>query len=269
MRTRALPALLLLLALLSPAFAKDKYQKVEAVRLDRDGEKWAEKTLKKMSLEEKIGQMFMIWARAEFVNRRSPEYLRLREAMRRYHHGKELPIYITEAGIRGVLGSKLTYRTQAQFMTRLAIVLKGEGIRVFLPFYGIDYDHDGWWGFCFNLELDAKSPWSTRRISPKPSVNTLATCAGVLEGARPIRRVTSLGENVWAYVFDRQGAAILAIWSASGQKQVSIPLDKNETIEVIDIVGHSSRLVPRNRSLELLVDGSPRYLLGVTPGSLH
>lgn len=193
----------------------------------------------------------------------------IRGAMRRYHHGKELPIYITEAGIRGVLGSKLTYRTQAQFMTRLAIILKGEGIRVFLPFYGIDYDRDGWWGFCFNLEVDAKSPWSTRRISPKPSVNALATCAGVLEGAMPIRRVTSLGENVWAYLFDNQATAILAIWSASGHKQVSIPLDKNKTIEVIDIMGHSSRLVARNRSLELLVDGSPRYLLGVTPGGLH
>jgi hypothetical protein len=193
----------------------------------------------------------------------------IRQAMRRYHHGKELPIYITEAGIRGVLGSKLIYRTQAQFMTRLAIILKGEGIRVFLPFYGIDYDRDGWWGFCFNFEVDAKSPWSTRHISPKPAVNALATCAGVMEGATPIRRVTSLGENVWAYLFDRQGTAILTIWSASGQKQVSIPLDKNKTIEVVDIMGHSSRLAARNRSLELLVDGSPRYLLGVAPGSLH
>jgi hypothetical protein len=193
----------------------------------------------------------------------------IREAMRRHHHGKELPIYITEAGIRGVLGSKLTYRTQAQFMTRLAIILKGEGIHVFLPFYGIDYDRDGSWGLCFNLEVDAKSPWSTRRISPKPAVNALATCAGVLEGAAPLRRVTSLGENVWAYLFDRQGTAILAAWSPNGQKHTSIPLDKDDTVEVIDIMGHSSRLAVRNRALELLIDGSPQYLLGVTPGSLR
>jgi len=46
-----------------------------------------------------------------------------------------------------MLGSKIIHRTQAQFLARLAIILKGEGVRVFLPFYGIDYDRDGWWGF--------------------------------------------------------------------------------------------------------------------------
>jgi len=63
--------------------------------------------------------------------------------------------------------------------------------------------------------------------------------------------------------------SIFTIWTATAQKQVSIPLDKNGTIELIDIMGHSSRVAARNRSLELLVDGSPRYLLGVAPGSLH
>jgi hypothetical protein len=193
----------------------------------------------------------------------------IRESMRRHHHGKVLPIYITEAGIRGILGSKIIYRAQAQFMTRLAIILKGEGIRVFLSFYGIDYDRDGWWGFCFNLEVDAKSPWSTKRISPKPAVNALATCAGVLEGAIPVRRVTSLGENVWAYLFSREGTAILAVWDTAGQKQVSIPAQKATAIEVVDIMGHSSRIAVRNRALALTVDGSPQYVLGVAPGNLH
>jgi hypothetical protein len=82
----------------------------------------------------------------------------IRESMRRHNHGKVLPIYITEAGFRGMLGSKIIHRTQAQFLTRMAIILKGEGIRVLLPFYGIDYDRDGWWGFCFNLEVDAPEP---------------------------------------------------------------------------------------------------------------
>src|SRR5438105_15834051 len=38
---------------------------------DHRGEKWAEKTLRKLSLEEKIGQLFMIWVRAEFLNMNS------------------------------------------------------------------------------------------------------------------------------------------------------------------------------------------------------
>ena len=57
------------------------------VQLDREGEKWAQKTLKKLTLEEKIGQMLLVWSRAEFLNVKSAEYLRLREVMRKYHVG--------------------------------------------------------------------------------------------------------------------------------------------------------------------------------------
>jgi beta-N-acetylhexosaminidase len=51
------------------------------------GEKWAEKTLHKLTLEEKVGQVFMIWCRASFLNVENPEYLQLREAMQKYHVG--------------------------------------------------------------------------------------------------------------------------------------------------------------------------------------
>ena len=67
--------------------SKDRYQTARPVHLDRNGEKWAEKTLQHLSLEEKIGQVFMIWVRAEFLNVDSPEYLRLRDTMGKYHLG--------------------------------------------------------------------------------------------------------------------------------------------------------------------------------------
>lgn len=66
--------------------AKPKYQPLP-VRLDHDGEKWAEKTLRKMSVEEKVGQLFTIWTRAEFLNVNSPAYLQLRDTMNKYHVG--------------------------------------------------------------------------------------------------------------------------------------------------------------------------------------
>ena len=66
---------------------KDKLQPVGPVALDKDGEKWAEKTLKKLSLEEKIGQMIMIWSRAGFYNVGNPEYIKLRDNIRKYHIG--------------------------------------------------------------------------------------------------------------------------------------------------------------------------------------
>jgi beta-N-acetylhexosaminidase len=84
---RCSAALLLLTVIASAAFAKEKFQHPGPIHLDHGGEKWAEKTLRKLSLEEKIGQLFMIWVRAEFLNMNSPEYLQLREQMQKYHVG--------------------------------------------------------------------------------------------------------------------------------------------------------------------------------------
>jgi beta-N-acetylhexosaminidase len=72
--------------LISPAFAKTKYQPLP-VGLDREGEKWAEKTLHRMSVEEKVGQLFMIWTRAQFFNVNSPDYAQLSDTMNKYHVG--------------------------------------------------------------------------------------------------------------------------------------------------------------------------------------
>ena len=71
----------------APAMAKDKFLSAGPVHLDGDGTKWAEKTLKKMSLEQKIGQMIMIWCRVRFINVESPDYIALRDSMRKYHIG--------------------------------------------------------------------------------------------------------------------------------------------------------------------------------------
>jgi len=100
---RWLALLLFLLSLPSPpVFAKDKFQQPEPVHLDHDGEKWANKTLRKLSLEEKIGQMFMVRAPAEFLNLASPDYIQLRDSIQKYHVG----------------GLLLTVRYEAPFLYR-------------------------------------------------------------------------------------------------------------------------------------------------------
>jgi beta-N-acetylhexosaminidase len=82
-----LKALVLILLLFTfTALAKTKYQPLP-LHLDHGGEKWATKTLRKMSVEEKVGQLFMIWTRAEFLNVNSPEYLRLLNTINKYHVG--------------------------------------------------------------------------------------------------------------------------------------------------------------------------------------
>src|SRR5438477_5462080 len=84
---RILALLLVVISIVAPAFAKEKYQRVTPIRQSREGHRWAEKTLKKLSLEDKVGQVFMIWCRARFLNVESPEYLQFREAMQKYHVG--------------------------------------------------------------------------------------------------------------------------------------------------------------------------------------
>src|SRR5512146_491954 len=79
--------LVVLLLLVSYSAGKDKKASPGPLHLDKDGEKWVRKTLKKMSLEQKVGQMFMVWSRAQFYNVNSPDYLKLSEELKKYHLG--------------------------------------------------------------------------------------------------------------------------------------------------------------------------------------
>jgi beta-N-acetylhexosaminidase len=84
---RFLTIALLIASVARPAFSKEKYQHAGPIRLTRQGEKWADKTLHQLTLEEKVGQVFMIWCRASFLNAESPEYLEWRRALEQYHVG--------------------------------------------------------------------------------------------------------------------------------------------------------------------------------------
>lgn len=66
---------------------KERYQQPAPVRIDRDGEKWAQKTLKSLTLEEKVGQMIMVWSKGAFVNVNSEQFGSLRFMMTKYHLG--------------------------------------------------------------------------------------------------------------------------------------------------------------------------------------
>ncbi len=84
---RLTAAVLILTAL---GAAEDKFQKPGPVQLTQDGNKWAERTLKKLSLEQKVGQLFMVRALTRFYNAADPEFARLRDQVHRYHLGSVL-----------------------------------------------------------------------------------------------------------------------------------------------------------------------------------
>jgi len=66
---------------------KDHILQPRPIHLDKAGKKWADKTLRKMSAEEKVGQLFSIWVRVQFFNDADPAYVQLRDDIRKYHIG--------------------------------------------------------------------------------------------------------------------------------------------------------------------------------------
>lgn len=83
--------------LFQSAVARERYQRPAAVAFDRGAEKWAEKTLRKLTLEEKVGQLFNIWVEVRFMNVNNPDYLQLRDSIRQFHIGS-LTMTVDEDG---------------------------------------------------------------------------------------------------------------------------------------------------------------------------
>jgi len=84
--TRISLTLLAGLALASSAVAKEP-AKNAALHANAQGEQWATRTLHRMTVEEKVGQMIMVWAKAKFYNTNSAEMQELISEMHRYHLG--------------------------------------------------------------------------------------------------------------------------------------------------------------------------------------
>lgn len=81
---------LCLASLSSFALAGERFAKPAPVELTSEGRRWAAKTLKKLSLEEKVGQMFGIRYYMDFQNFDSEAYRQFREEMQKYHLGTVL-----------------------------------------------------------------------------------------------------------------------------------------------------------------------------------
>src|SRR5580700_3623061 len=88
MSRNPLPLVLLLALLGTAALTREKSRAAPPPpRLPSAGELWAQQTLQSLSLEEKVGQLFMIRMRVELLGDQSPEYLRLRDSIQQYHIG--------------------------------------------------------------------------------------------------------------------------------------------------------------------------------------
>lgn len=87
MMLRNLAFLFAVFALLGSVTEPLEQSKQARARHERVDDGWAAKTLKNLSLEEKVGQLFMIRMRVEQLHETSASYLDLRNSIRKYHIG--------------------------------------------------------------------------------------------------------------------------------------------------------------------------------------
>jgi hypothetical protein len=182
----------------------------------------------------------------------------IREVVREYA-GRDLPIYATEYGYRTARGSDCLYREHAQWLARANCILKGEGVRIALPFFGYDYPGDGSFGICFNL--DPKLNWGPKRIAPKPAVPALAAQVAALNRARPVGRMDVFGPGICAYAFEKGRATVIAIWSPEGDRVLPLPNVRAEDVVLMDIMGRERRPEPGRGPVEIRVGPDILYVI--------
>src|SRR3954464_15962845 len=65
----------------------ESYQRTEPIHITQEGQRWAERTLARLTVQEKVGQLFMLRAPREFYNVANPQYAAVRGRMRHFQGG--------------------------------------------------------------------------------------------------------------------------------------------------------------------------------------
>lgn len=101
MISRPLQAVLFVLVLSASGSASERYARPGPVQLTKEGRRWAALTLKKLSLEEKVGQMLNVRYYTDFQNFDSDGYRQFRDELNAYHIGSvTLTVHVDGSGLR-------------------------------------------------------------------------------------------------------------------------------------------------------------------------
>jgi beta-N-acetylhexosaminidase len=127
--------LLVLLTLLrSPALPREQNKTVPISHAEQD-KAWAEQTLKTLSVEEKVGQLFMIRLRVDWLKARGPGYEELRNNIRKYHVGS-LAMSVPTEGPANAINRRIetvTLLNEIQQKSKLPLLIAGDFERGVLP----------------------------------------------------------------------------------------------------------------------------------------
>ena len=189
---------------------------------------------------------------------------RLQNLIKQHNNGKPMDIYCTELGYRSQYGSKDKHKEHAQWHARIATILKGEGVRVYYPFYSYDYrGPDNSWGICYNL--DPKLAFGPKLVSPKAAVPALAVCVNELQGTEPVSDLPYFGRDIWCYIFKEKatGKPVVVIWSVHNKHKLKFPAGNVKQLEITNIMGHRSTVKVVNGFAMLDISPSLLYVRGV------
>jgi len=190
------------------------------------------------------------------------EDIRTQMQMARNAKGRSLPFVGTEQGYTSTSIGELN---QALGDIRAAIIVLGEGFQFNFAFYiadawsGTFSDTSHYYGYYWNL--NAKIPYGTDKIGPKPAAAAFAAMTSLLDGSNSVGPISKLSGTELGYRFQRNGTTILALWDYQTTSNASLPVP-NSGFQVCDWMGNCSAATGSGGSIHLTLSGAPTYLVG-------
>jgi len=181
--------------------SKDRFLQARPIHVDKAGQKWVDKTLRKMSPEEKVGQLFAIFVRAQFLNDADPIFIQLRDHIRKYRIGslvmsvpvdgpvllKSQPYVAAELLNRLQRSSKLPLIVAADFERGVSMRLNGTTVFPHAMAFGATGKTENAEAFGRITALEARAVGVHWNFFPDADVNS--------NPANPIINTRSFGED--------------------------------------------------------------------------
>src|SRR5215471_774421 len=134
LRNSLLP-LALFTFLVAPASPGEQRKPVPAARLEHTDDRWAAETLKTLSIEQKVGQLFMIRLKVDSLKGHGRSYYELRDRIRKYHIGS-LAMSVPATGRASAINRRLEtvmLLNELQEQSHLPLLIAGDFERGVLP----------------------------------------------------------------------------------------------------------------------------------------
>src|SRR5450631_2234785 len=180
---------------------KDRFLQSGPIHVDKAGQRWVDKTMRRMSSEQKVGQLFSIWVRVQFLNDADPVFVQLRDNIRKYHVGsvvmsvpvdgpvllKSQPYVAADLLNRLQRSSKLPLIVAADFERGVAMRLNGTTVFPHAMAFGATGNTENAQAFGRITALEARAVGVHWNFFPDADVNS--------NPANPIINTRSFGED--------------------------------------------------------------------------